>query len=157
MATHPHGPVRNGVEMPSGSLLASAAHASSGHPKGKPHWTQTPEGRERMRQIQTERAKTPKGRAIMRKAQKKAMLVIALKKKQGVSLTESSNGDLNGHQRTEEAAIISFLAGQCKGIIATYAEGIGVPSAALAFRVGEVLQRASRRKGMGTLDHLSPL
>lgn len=90
----------------------------------KPHWTQTPKGKKKMAAMRRSGAYRA---AAKRAAQQRR----------------------NGGSSEQEENFVAYAFGRCQGFLAAYAESVGLSTTTLAYRVGELLYRTSRRKVVG--------
>lgn len=125
----------------------------------KTHWTRTPEGRERMRQIGRNRWKrrrrkskkarthvakahwsqTRRGKQIIKESNRRRRLRRAQKP------TTPTQRHVHDNSPEIDAATFSYALGHVECWIQTFARSASVPEEALAARLGEVLSGKVRR------------
>jgi len=93
----------------------------------KMHWTQSPKGRK----ILSDRAKGAKHWT----------------KRRAAKADTTHRGE---HEGQGKETVVAYAVGYVQAWLDTYAASIGLSGATLAYRVGDVLQRAARRKVVGS-------
>jgi hypothetical protein len=91
----------------------------------KKHWTQTPEGR-------------------------KKMAMIASRKRKSRYNSELGHNPSKDAKETNLETQIAYAFGHVESWLQVFASNSGYPASSIAYRVGELLLRTSRRKMVGT-------